>query len=119
VKIVPLIFHITSRAQWEQAEVISSYHPDTLDLEGFIHCSTLQQVIPVANALYHGQRELILVCIDSIKVIPEIQYEGVENGEQYPHIYGELNLDSVIKVFDFNLNENGTYELPLGVFDLQ
>ena len=112
------IFHITSCAQWKQAEVISAYHSDTLSTEGFIHCSTLQQVISVANTLYHGQRGLVLVCINSSKVQAKIRYEGVEGGEQYPHIYGELNLDAVIKVFDFNLNDDGIFELPPGVFNL-
>jgi uncharacterized protein (DUF952 family) len=82
-----VILHITKREQWEQAKVLGVYRGDTLDSQGFIHCSTPQQIVRVANALFHGQKGLALLCIDSDKVKAEIRYEGAEGKEQYPHIW--------------------------------
>jgi len=62
--------------------------------------------------LFKGQKGLVLLCIDSAKVKAEIRYEDIEGREKYPHIYGPLNVDSVIKVLNFEPNKNGRFKLP-------
>ncbi len=113
-----IILHITRRQQWEQARSAGAYRADTLDSEGFIHCSTIDQVIEVANAYYRGQRDLVLLLIEAEKVAPEIRYEGPP-GEHagadaplFPHIYGPLNLEAVVGVVDFAPGEDGRFSLP-------
>ena len=112
---MPVIVHITRRQEWETARSAGAYCGDTLDTEGFIHCSTPTQVIAVANARFHAQPGLVLLCIDPEKVRPEIRYEGLPGGEHYPHIYGPLNTDAVVKVLDFPPAPDGTFALPPGV----
>jgi len=107
-----IILHITQRKQWEQAKSDGKYLGDTLSSQGFIHCSTPNQIIKVANALFKGQKELVLLCIDSAKVKAEIRYESIEGNEKYPHIYGPLNIDSVIKVLDFEPDGDDKFKLP-------
>ena len=107
-----IILHITSRRQWRQSKIAREYRDDTLDSDGFIHCSTLEQIIKVANALFHGRRDLVLLCIESDRVKAEIKYEGVKGGELYPHIYGPLNIDAVINVLDLKPDKNGMFQLP-------
>lgn len=109
------ILHITQHEQWEQAKLVKTYRGDTLDSEGFIHCSTPTQIIKVANTFFHNQKGLVLLYIDSDKVKPEIRYEGVEDKELFPHIYGALNIDAVFKLIDFEHGENGFFELPHGI----
>ncbi|MGI8503894.1 MAG: DUF952 domain-containing protein [Hassallia sp.] len=111
-----IILHITRRGEWEKAKVSGFYRGDTLDFEGFIHCSTLTQVIKVANLRFRSQRDLVVLCIDSEKVEAEIRYEGVE--DLFPHVYGALNVDAVLKVVEFASGEDGFFELPQGVVDL-
>ncbi|MBW4634525.1 MAG: DUF952 domain-containing protein [Iphinoe sp. HA4291-MV1] len=106
------ILHITQQEQWKQAKLVGTYRGDTLDSEGFIHCSTPTQVIKVANYLFPNQKGLVLLCIDSKKVQPEIRYEGIEGGELFPHIYGALNIDAVFKVINFEPGEDGLFTLP-------
>ena len=106
-----IILLITQREQWEQAKLVQVYRGDTLDSVGFIHCSTPLQVIKVANTFFPGQEGLILLFIDSDKVQAQIRYEGIE-AEEFPHIYGALNLDAVFKVIDFEPGEDGKFELP-------
>ncbi|MEG4346592.1 DUF952 domain-containing protein [Microcoleus sp. A003_D6] len=107
-----VIFHITRSQQWEQAKQVQSYRGDTLDSEGFIHCSTLPQVLKSANKFFVGQTGLLLLWIDSEKVEAEIKYEYAA-GENYPHIYGPLNVDAVLKVFEFESGTDGKFELPI------
>jgi len=107
-----IILHITQRQQWEQAKLNQVYRADTLDTEGFIHCSTPLQVIKVANTFFSNQRGLILLCIDCDRVQAEIRYEGVETEELFPHIYGPLNVDAVFKVVELKPDKDGKFELP-------
>jgi uncharacterized protein (DUF952 family) len=111
-----LILHITQREEWEKAKLAEFYRSDTLDSEGFIHCSTLMQVIKVANFRFRNERDLVLLCIDSENVEAEIRYEGVE--DLFPHVYGVLNVDAVLKVVEFVCGEDGFFELPQEVVDL-
>lgn len=108
-----IILHIADGAAWQQAQAHGAYRGDTLETDGFIHCSLREQVIPVANALFKGQTGLIVLCIDEDKVIADIRYEDCyDAGQTFPHIYGALNLDAVVSVADFPPDADGTFTLP-------
>lgn len=113
------ILHITKRQQWEQAKNLGTYRANSLDSEGFIHCSKSTQILKVAKRFFDNQKELVLLFIDSEKVQAEIRYEPAEIGELFPHIYGELNIDAVYQVIDFEAGEDGLFELPQEVIDLE
>ena len=108
-----IIVHIADRELWERAKRDGSYEPDTLRSQGFIHCSKPDQVIRVANFLFRGKGGLVLLCLDSDRVLAEIRYENLEGGRQlFPHIYGPLNAGAVVEVLDFSPLEDGTFALP-------
>lgn len=107
-----VFFHITSRAQWDRARFAGAYRTESLDTEGFIHCSTRAQVLGVANARFKGQADLVLLCIDSSRVQAPIQFDTVETGERFPHIYGPLNADAVIRSVPFPPDASGAFSLP-------
>ena len=108
-----IITHFTPRKSWETAALTGSYAGDTLYTEGFIHCSTPEQVIAVANRIARNWEDAVLLWIDEDKVGAKIVYENLEGGEMlFPHIYGPLNSDAVIGVSPFLKNENDEYILP-------
>lgn len=107
-----LIFHITSRSYWQQAQQAGAYWTDSLNTEGFIHCSTAAQVVWVANSFYRGQEDLVLLCIDPERVQAELRYDLIETGAHFPHLYGALNLDAVVQVVAFEPNADGSFALP-------
>ncbi|MEH2275330.1 MAG: DUF952 domain-containing protein [Nostoc sp.] len=113
------IFHITKYQQWEQAKNIGSYRADSLESEGFIHCSKSTQILKVANRFFDNQQKLVLLFIDSKKVQAEIRYEPAEIDELFPHVYGELNIDAVYQVIDFEAGEDSLFELPQEVINLE
>ena len=66
-----------------------------------------------ANQMFAGQTDLILLTIDSAKLAAELIYEDCyESGNQFPHIYGSLNLDAVTGFIEFPPNPDGTFSLP-------
>lgn len=106
------IFHITPRQDWEKAKATGSYRADSLETEGFIHCSTAAQVVRTANLWFKNQTNLLLLFIDSDKVQSEIRYDAVAENQIFPHIYGALNNDAVFKAIEFEPAEDGSFELP-------
>ena len=107
------IFHITKRGEWERAQREGSYQTPTLTSEGFIHCSRSDQVIRTANSLFRGQAGLVLLEIDTDQVGAEIRYENCEGGQElFPHIYGALDLGSVVRVLAFEPGEDGSFAMP-------
>ncbi|MGE5250173.1 MAG: DUF952 domain-containing protein [Bacteroidota bacterium] len=114
------ILHITSRPEWQSAEKRGLFAASSLMSEGFIHFSTPEQVVPVANALYHGQNGLVLLVVDEARLKPELRWEppasapaeGISDSDLFPHVYGPLNVDAVVNVLDFSPDQSGTFTLP-------
>ena len=113
-----VVFHITKLEDWERGKAEGGYKADTLESQGFIHCSTACQLIDVANNFYKGQTGLVLLCIDTNMVKANIKYEIADEGESYPHIYGTLDLDAVVKVLSFEPDEDGKFTMPDEIADL-
>ena len=106
-----IIFHITTREAFRKEA--ASYSPEKFQTEGFIHCSTPDQVVKVADARFRGQSGLVLLCIETDKVQPEIRYENLEGGQElFPHIYGELNTDAVVQIVEFEPGAEGYFMVP-------
>ncbi len=106
------IFHIASRHQWDIAQNSGTYHCESLETEGFIHCSTRSQVIPVAQRFFKGQANLVLLWIDADRLVAQCRYDVIETGESFPHIYGEINSEAIVQIFDFEPDEHGLFTLP-------
>lgn len=107
------IFHITKRDEWDRAKQAGTYEAPSLASEGFIHCSTSDQVIRTANRLFRGQTGLVLLTIDTDRVGAEIKYENCEGGqEKFPHVYGPLDPVSMVSVIALEPGEDGLFVMP-------
>jgi uncharacterized protein (DUF952 family) len=115
------IIHITSRTAWISAVQAGQYVAPSLKSDGFIHCSTISQVLPVAEKYYKGQTGLVLLVIDPLRLASGMKWEppaegapppGVPVGDPFPHIYGLINLDAVVETLDFEPGPNGNFSLP-------
>lgn len=108
-----MIYHIATSADWRAAQAAGSYTADSLASQGFIHCSTREQVLGVANAIFRGQPGLLLLCIDEARLSAPVRYENLEGGQQhFPHIYGPLELQAVTRAVDFPPEPDGSFRLP-------
>ncbi len=103
-----MIYHITNKKEWEKALRENSYSPDSLSKEGFIHCSPAEKLSDTLNNFFKGKNDLLLLSIDESKVLNRIIREDLYGHDfNFPHIYGELNLDSVIKVTEIIADAEG------------
>ena len=96
-----MIYHVVTKEKWQQSLEDGFYEADSLATEGFIHASKENQVTGVLERYYHGQVGLLLLHIDESKLVPVLKYElATSINEEFPHIFGRLNLDAVINVFE-------------------
>jgi len=113
--------HLTNSANWIEAQQQGFITAPSLAAEGFIHCSTEYQMRDVANKYYRGATDMVLVHIDPVTLASPLKWEppahidgspSLPNEPLFPHIYGVINLDAVIRVIDFPLNLDGSFDLP-------
>jgi uncharacterized protein (DUF952 family) len=106
-----VIYHIATRSIWDAALENGVYAPATLASDGFIHCSSADQYVDVANALFAGCTDLVLLFIDTDHLAPELRLESTSPaGPRYPHLYGPLNTDAVFEVADYKPGPTGKFE---------
>lgn len=93
------MYHIVTQADWDIALQNGFYRAKSVDIEGFMHCSTSAQVQGVLERYYSSQSNLLKLTIQINLVEPEIKFElATSVNELFPHIYGDLNLNAVIGV---------------------
>lgn len=108
-----ILYHIATQADWARAREEGEYTTDSLATQGFIHCSTRAQVVDVANALFRGRSDLVLLLLDEDRLRAPVRYENLEDGNQlFPHLYGPLNLEAVVRVLPFQPDAEGRFRLP-------
>ena len=95
-----VIYHLARRADWAAGLAAGEYRAPSLDAEGFIHASGDEaQLLRVAARLFAGRADLLALEVATARldggapVVPE----PASSGEIYPHIYGPINLDAVIR----------------------
>lgn len=111
------IYHITTRSAWIDATRSGSYTADSLASEGFIHCSTAAQVLPVARQFYRGQTGLVLLVIDTRSLKVPVKWEqsappGVPDSSAFPHVYGPIGLEAIAGCLDFEPDARGEFVVP-------
>ena len=93
------IIHTANREEYEKVIVTGSYGSKSLERSGFIHCSDLDTYYLVAPNFRNDFTEKVILLIDMDKLASEVKWED-GGGLDFPHIYGLLNRDAIIGVFE-------------------
>ncbi len=110
-----IIYHLILASDWEAGEAAGEVRPGSLADEGFIHCSADDaQALAVARRLYSGQGGMVVLEVDTGKLLSPVKREASRSGEIYPHIYGPLNADAVVRVRLLELDGDGAFHLGAG-----
>ena len=94
----PTIYHLALARDWQAALADGSYATSTLGVslaqQGFIHCSFADQVQRIADLVYSGRDDVLLLSLDPAAVTAPIRVEDV-GSDAFPHLYGELEVSAV------------------------
>ncbi len=111
-----VVYHLLPKTDWEKAQDDGVYQPANFAEDGFIHCSSIAQVVKVANAYYGDEADLLMLTIPVDQVQAEIRWEDLlGEGEQFPHIYRPLDLKAVAAVSKLEKDEKGLFVLAKGL----
>ncbi|SDY90928.1 Uncharacterized conserved protein, DUF952 family [Evansella caseinilytica] len=108
-----MIYHLLTKGEWEKAKKEEVYWPESLDKEGFIHCLTKDQLLKAGSGLLPNEAEAVLLKVNSHLLESLVVFEDLsELGEMYPHIYGHINLEAVVAVYEMKRNQEQRFVFP-------
>jgi uncharacterized protein (DUF952 family) len=88
------LFHLAEPRAW--AAATDEYTPASLETEGFIHCSTGEQLSRTARRFYTDRNDMVLLTIDPEPISGKVRYEDLyDSGEEFPHVYGPIPTSAV------------------------
>ena len=90
-----LVYHIVLPDAWA-AFTGDLYQTASLETEGFIHCSFAHQLDGVIDRYYSEADSMIVLEIETDKLMSRVINEPSTNNEIYPHIYGPINRAAII-----------------------
>ena len=107
------IYHMCRADEWADARVSGRYQGSSQDREdGFIHFSTAGQVRESAAKHRAGQDNLVLLCVDAEALGPALKWEPSRGGQLFPHLYGDLPADAVVRADSLHLDADGRHVFP-------
>ena len=109
-----LTFHLVPVEYWHACDKTQPYLPEQFAVDGFIHCTDDRETVVAVGNRYFAtdSRPYLALVIDKARVKPEIRYE--DSSGLYPHIYGPLNRDAILRVMPAPRDTDGRF-LPLRV----
>ena len=96
---MPVIYHITTKKEWESAVRTGAYECRSLQEEGFIHCCEENQLPGVLERYFQNKKDLVKLVIDTDKLTSYYLFEwSPSTQDTFPHIYGPINTTAVIEL---------------------
>lgn len=102
------IIHSVNKEDFENEIKTGSYGRKIIEDSGFIHCSDLDTYYLVAPKFKDEDEKRLVLLIDTNKVSSEIKWED-GGGLTFPHIYGLLEKEAIVDVFDHLWSEDKTW----------
>ena len=93
-----MIFHLATTDEWAVAQASGVVAPPSLATEGFVHCSTDDQLRSTIERHFAGVDELVLLRLDPASFADDLRWEESRPGETYPHVYRGIALGEVLEV---------------------
>ena len=92
-----LVYHIVLPEVWAAFDT-DLYRAPSLESEGFIHCSFADQLDGVIGRYYKNADSIIVLEIETERLMSRVLNEPSTSNEIYPHIYGPINRDAIVSV---------------------
>lgn len=105
-----MIIYIATWEEWSKIQKRDEFISESYHNEGFIHCSYPHQTIWVLNKHFRTEEKVILLCIDPNLLESELISEDLNGyGEEFPHIYGKINTEAIVKTIDIHRSADGLF----------
>lgn len=107
------IYKILTQADWKTFQAAGAYKGSPVDLaDGYIHFSTLDQLVATLNKHYEGQCDLEIVAVESDTLDAcALKWEPAR-GSLFPHLYCDLPISAVTGSYTIHAQADGHFVLP-------
>ena len=107
------VFKILRHAEWQALRQHGTFPGSADDLrDGFIHLSTLEQVEGTLAKHFAGESDLLLLEIPVDGIREALRWESARAGALFPHLYADLTLTAVTRMFSIATTESGEHIIP-------
>jgi uncharacterized protein (DUF952 family) len=108
-----LIYHMCRADEWRDTEARGRYDGSSQDVaDGFIHFSTAAQIVESAARHRAGQSGLLLLTVEADRLGAALKWEPSRSGQLFPHLYGPLTREAVVRVDPLPLGPDGKHVFP-------
>lgn len=108
-----IIYHMADKDEWDAAKAAGAYPGSENDQnDGFIHFSTADTVIESAAKHRTGEKNLVLLTVESEKLGEDLKWEAARGGVLFPHLYASLDPKLVLKAEALPLDQNALHIFP-------
>lgn len=106
-------YHMVPRSYFESLDSSQDYLPENFSKDGFIHCTDGEYMLSfVANNIYQNvQGEMLVLFLERSKIKSPTRYDDSE--KLFPHIYGPLNRDAIVKISKMSKDSKGDWIFPI------
>ena len=107
-----LTYHGTPKQYFESLDPSKPYVPRDYGKDGFIHTTEGREALAITLTTFYKQNRepYVVLYIDKDRVSAPIRYDDA--AEVFPHIYGPLNRDAIVRVVDIGRAPDGTFLKP-------
>ena len=107
---MPQVCKIMPQEEWDESigagkAYVAVSEADLRD--GYLHCSSAEQVPGTLAKWYGALDSVMVVTIDTARLRSELKWEPNAVGELFPHIYGPIGPDAVAGVMKLRRDSTG------------
>jgi len=107
------IYKIVTQAQWDDALANDVFKGAPVDFaDGFIHFSTSGQMRETAQKHFHGQKNLLLVEVETQQLGAALKWETSRGGALFPHLYADMKTSLAKRVMPLQDLPDGGHSFP-------
>lgn len=107
------LVHLAERSRWDLGRARGSYLPAEWEADGFIHLSSLHQLLTPANRFYRGRTDLVALVLDAHLLGSAVVWEaGTGTVERFPHLYSAITAEAVLGEVELAPQPDGGFLLP-------
>ena len=92
-----LIYKILRPSEWAAFGASGAFEGSRDDRrDGFIHCSSRDQLTATASRIFGDEPMLVVVTLDADLLGATVRWEPSSSGELFPHVYGPISSEAVV-----------------------
>jgi uncharacterized protein (DUF952 family) len=107
------VFKVANRAEWDDACREGHFNGSADDRrDGFIHLSALHQLSTTLAKHFQGQKDLVLVTLDTAALGDALRWKRARYDDLFPHLYSALPVAAARAVRALELDGDGVPIVP-------